>query len=47
MAPEATINKALARELDGVASAHAEELASVIPGFAAAMTWPDVEVAVC
>jgi len=37
----------LARELDGVASAHPEELSAVIPGFAKAMAWPDAEVAVC
>jgi hypothetical protein len=36
-----TVSGALARELDGIASADAEELARVIPGFAAAMGWPE------
>jgi hypothetical protein len=27
------------RELDGIASAHIEELSSALPGFAEAMTW--------
>ncbi len=40
-----TVSGVLARELDGIASAHAEELSAVIPGFAAAMVWPEVEMA--
>lgn len=40
---ETTVSGVLARELDGVASAHAEELSAVIPGFAKAMAWPDAE----
>ena len=44
---ETTVSGVLARELDGVASAHAEELSGVIPGFAKAMAWPDAELAVC
>jgi len=27
--------------LDGIASAHIEELSSALPGFADAMAWPD------
>src|SRR5258707_2385576 len=42
-----TVSGVLARELDGVASAHAEELSAVIPGFATAMAWADAELAVC
>ncbi len=38
-----TVSHALARELDGIASADAPELSSVIPGFAAALAWPDAE----
>jgi hypothetical protein len=30
----------LARELDGIASAHIEELSAALPGFAEAMAWP-------
>jgi TPP-dependent indolepyruvate ferredoxin oxidoreductase alpha subunit len=44
---ETTVSGVLARELDGVAGAHAEELSAVIPGFAAAMVWPEAELAVC
>ncbi len=40
-----TVSGVLTRELDGMASAHAEELSDVIPGFAAAMAWPDGELA--
>lgn len=36
-----TISHALARELDGIASADAPELSATIPGFAAALAWPD------
>ncbi len=38
-----TLGAVLARELDGLASAHAEELAAAIPGFAAALAWPDAK----
>jgi hypothetical protein len=38
-----TASGALARKLDGVASAHAEELVRAVPGFAEAMAWPDTE----
>jgi hypothetical protein len=30
----------LARELDGIASAHIEELSAALAGFAEAMAWP-------
>jgi hypothetical protein len=30
----------MARELDGIASAHVEELSAALPGFAEAMAWP-------
>jgi hypothetical protein len=32
----------LTRELEDVASAHAEELASVLPDLTAALAWPEV-----
>ena len=35
-----SVNAVLARELDDVASAHAEELASSLPGLAEALGWP-------
>lgn len=35
-----TVDEVLARELEDVACAHAEELAAVIPGFEAALAWP-------
>ncbi len=38
-----TVSHALARELDGIASAEAPELSAAIPGFAAALAWPDAE----
>lgn len=41
-----TVSGVLARELDGIASAHAEELSAVLPGFAAALAWPDGEHAI-
>jgi hypothetical protein len=41
----ATVSTVLARELDGVASTHADELSSAIVGFADALAWPDVESA--
>jgi hypothetical protein len=37
---ETTVSGVLARELDGIASAHIEELSSALPGFAEAMAWP-------
>jgi hypothetical protein len=40
-----TVSGVLARELDGVASAEAEELACAIPGFAAALAWPGADAA--
>jgi hypothetical protein len=36
---QTTVSHALARELDGIASAHAEELCAAMPGFAAGMAW--------
>ena len=39
------ISGVLAKELDGIASIHAEELSASIPGFAAAFTWPDTDPA--
>ena len=38
---ETTVSGVLARELDGIASAHIEELSAALPGFAEAMAWPD------
>jgi hypothetical protein len=35
-----TVDHVLARGLDDVASAHAEELAAALPGFAGALGWP-------
>jgi hypothetical protein len=37
-----TVDDILSRELEGIASAHSEELATAIPGFAAALSWPDL-----
>jgi hypothetical protein len=37
---DTTVSGVLARELDGIASAHIEELSSALPGFAEAMAWP-------
>jgi len=37
---ETTVSGVLEQELDGIASAHAEELSEVLPGFAEAMAWP-------
>jgi hypothetical protein len=37
---ETTVSGVLARELDGIASAHIEELSGALPGFAEAMAWP-------
>jgi hypothetical protein len=38
---ETTVSGVLARELDGIASAHVEELSAALPRFAEAMAWPD------
>lgn len=38
-----TVSAVLARELDGIASAHAEELSWAVAGFADALAWPDAE----
>ena len=40
-----SVDDVLTRELEDVASAHAEELAAVIPGFAMALRWPAVSPA--
>lgn len=40
---QTTVSHALARELDGIASAAAPDLSATIPGFAAALAWPDAE----
>lgn len=37
-----TVDDVLSRELEGIASAHSEELTTVIPGFAGALNWPDL-----
>lgn len=37
---ETTVSGVLARELDGIASAHIDELSVALPGFAEAMAWP-------
>ncbi|HXA16121.1 MAG TPA: hypothetical protein VN380_03975 [Thermoanaerobaculia bacterium] len=37
---ETTVSGVLERELDGIASAHVEELSAALPGFAEAMAWP-------
>jgi hypothetical protein len=37
---ETTVSGVLERELDGIASAHIEELSAALPGFADAMAWP-------
>jgi hypothetical protein len=36
-----TVSAVLTRELEDVASAHSSELVLAIPGFAAALAWPD------
>jgi hypothetical protein len=38
-----TISGALTRELDAIASADAPELCAAIPGFVAALNWPEAE----
>jgi hypothetical protein len=42
---ETTVSDVLTRELEGVASAHSEELSVAIPGFAAAFAWPEGDTA--
>jgi hypothetical protein len=37
----ASVSGVLARERDGVASAHVDEVSSAVVGFAAALGWPD------
>ena len=37
---ETTVSGVLERELEGIASAHIEELSAALPGFAEAMAWP-------
>ncbi len=37
---ETTVSGVLAPELDGIASAHIEELSAALPGFVEAMAWP-------
>jgi hypothetical protein len=37
---ETTVSGVLQRELDGIASAHIEELPAALPGLAEAMAWP-------
>ena len=36
-----TVSAVLTREMDGVASANADELSSAVAGFAEALAWPD------
>ena len=38
---QTTVSDVLTRELEGVASEHADVLSAVVPGFAAALAWPD------
>ncbi len=38
-----SVSGALARELDGIASAHGGELSWAVAGFADALAWPDAE----
>lgn len=40
---QTTVSGVLARELDGVASAHSDELSWAVAGFADALAWPDAE----
>jgi hypothetical protein len=37
---ETTVSGVLERDLDGIASAHLDELSAALPGFAGAMAWP-------
>lgn len=39
---QTTVSDVLTHELEGVASEHAEELSGAIPGFAAALAWPEL-----
>jgi hypothetical protein len=43
MRNETSVDEVLTRELEDVACAHAEELASALPGFEEALAWPGVE----
>jgi hypothetical protein len=36
-----TVSDVLTRELDGIASEHADELTAALPGFGVAIAWPD------
>ena len=38
-----TVSDVLTRELEGVASEHADVLSTVVPGFATALAWPEAE----
>jgi len=38
---QTTISEVLVRELDGIASEHADELGVAVPGFSAALAWPE------
>ncbi len=40
-----SVSSVLARELDGVASAHAADLSWAVVGFADALAWPDADAA--
>lgn len=40
---QTTIGRVLSRELDDLANARAEELSSAIPGFSAALAWPELD----
>jgi hypothetical protein len=42
---ETSIDEVLTRELEDVACAHVEELASALPGFEAALAWPGFDAA--
>lgn len=42
---QTTVSDVLARELDGIASVHSEELSRIVPGFSDTLTWPDAESA--
>ncbi|HYO78322.1 MAG TPA: hypothetical protein VE010_17820 [Thermoanaerobaculia bacterium] len=39
-----TVDEVLTRELEDVGCAHAEELAAAVPGFEAALVWPESAV---
>jgi hypothetical protein len=41
---QTTVSEVLTRELEGVASAHAVELTAAVPGFGAALSWPDADL---